>query len=68
MFFDNFDLIKKWVLEFKDSEGNIILYFLMILVFFDEFVVFVMENIINDGMYVYLKNKFSIILLMFVVE
>lgn len=68
MFCDNFEMIKKWVLEFKDSEENIILYFLMILVFFDEFVIFVMENIINDGMYVYLKNKFRIILLMFVVE
>lgn len=43
MFCDKFDMIKKCVLEFQDSDGNFILYFFVILDFFDEFVFIVVE-------------------------
>lgn len=68
MLCDNFEMIKKRVLEFKDSEENTILHLLMISAFSDEFATFAMENIINDGMHVHSKNKLRITPSMFAVE
>lgn len=68
MLCNNFEMIKKRVLEFKDSEDNTILHLLMISSFSDEFASFAVENILNDGMHVSSKNKFRITPLMFAVE
>lgn len=68
IFFDNLILIKECVFSFKDNDGNFIFYFIIILNYFDEFVVFVVENIVKNGVLIDLINGNRISFLMFVVE
>lgn len=49
VFYINYDKIKECVFFYKDIEGNNILYFIIVLDFFDKFVVFVVENFVRDG-------------------
>lgn len=68
MFCDNIVLIKKFVIGFEDSDYNLILYFLVILDFFDEFVVNFMKIFFGVKMFIKFKNIDKIIFLMLVVE
>lgn len=68
VFCDNSELIKNYVIEFEDCENNLILYILMELNFFDEFVVEFVKIIFGVKMCIKLKNSDNIIFLMMVVE
>lgn len=67
--YDNFEMIKDCVMNFRDhNEDNSILHLLMISKFSDKFLSFAVEQILNDKMPPSSKNKRKITPLMFAVE
>lgn len=64
----DFDEMKCYVLNYRDSEDNNIFYFLIFLYFFDKFVVCILEKFVENGMFINLKNKRYVIFLMVVVQ
>lgn len=67
MFCDNNELFKICVRDFRDSDNNFILYFLMVLDFIDEFVVNFVKKFLKGNMFVNVKNNEKVIFLMLVV-
>lgn len=69
MLYDNFEMIKTRVVEFRDeSEQNSILHLLMMSDFSDEFLSVAVEQLLNDKMPASSKNKPKITPLMLAVE
>lgn len=69
MLYDNFEMIKKRVVDFQDqNELNSIIHLLMISDFSDDFLSVAVEQLLNDKMPPSSKNKRKITPLMFAVE